>query len=616
MSRRVLQNVISGVWALLLTLVLGCSLGIDTAPVALTQTGAQGVDQSIERDVEGQGLSDGGLSPSGGQRDAMSTGHLPETHRDMGLEEAPNDRGTETGGTETGGAQAGGAQAGGAQAGDPYLDPCQDPNALQQERCDGLDNDCDEVIDEDFSALGDMCSRGQGECLREGLYVCSAEGLSIRCDTEEVSGVEELCDQLDNDCDGVVDEELAGCCEVGVSRPCGLTLGVCVEGTQLCDDEQTWSACDGVNPQTETCDGADNDCDGAVDEQLLTACGTCDAPLAEVCDGQDNDCDGRLDEGVRNACDGCDAVPLESCDGADNDCDGQTDEGVLSACGTCTTPPSETCDLQDNDCDGRFDEGVPSQGVCNVGTGRCLRTGVMVCAEGRFSCNATMGPSSAESCNGVDDDCDGEVDEIASCVESCDGADNDLDGEVDEGLTNACGGCGAVPNEVCDAQDNDCDGSTDEQVLNTCMTCGPIPVEICDTSDNDCDGSIDEGITQLGQECSVGLGVCRVDGVYRCTSSGLTCLIDSPLPSATAESCNQLDDDCDGSVDEDFNLESDRLNCGACASVCPNSTTSQCVSSVCRCGSFLPCIRPIQACTGSGADAFCEELTCGGRLCH
>ena len=184
-----------------------------------------------------------------------------------------------------------------------------------------------------------------------------------------------------------------------------------------------------------------------------------------------------------------------------------------------------------------------------------------------------INPEATETCNGQDDDCDGEIDEgtLNACgqcgtppVEQCDLEDNDCDGQIDEGTLNACGFCGQVPPEICDGQDNDCDGQLDEGTLNACGLCGQVPTEVCDGRDNDCDGQLDEGtLNACGQCGQAPAEVC--DGIdNNCdgrTDEGLlnACGQCGPLPS---ETCDQVDNDCDGQVDEGT------LNvCGQCGPV-------------------------------------------------
>src|SRR5690606_15255330 len=102
-----------------------------------------------------------------------------------------------------------------------------------------------------------------------------------------------------------------------------------------------------ADPGETVCDGVDDNCDGAIDEGLRNACGTCGAPPVEVCNGVDDDCDGPIDEG--GVCDTC-VVEPEICDGFDNDCDLAIDEELTRGCGTdlgeCTAG-TETCAFGD-----------------------------------------------------------------------------------------------------------------------------------------------------------------------------------------------------------------------------------------------------------------------------
>ncbi len=172
-------------------------------------------------------------------------------------------------------------------------------------------------------------------CVNGQAFFCDEEGQII-----EISPPAEVCDGVDNNCNGLVDE--------GVTNACG--------------------SCGPVG--SEVCDGFDNDCDGQVDEGVLNECGTCGSVPEETCDGFDNDCDGQVDEGVTNVCGTCGPVPLEICDEIDNDCDGQVDEAVLNACGACGPVPEEVCaNGVDDDCDGVVDEDCVAGGGMGANNG-------------------------------------------------------------------------------------------------------------------------------------------------------------------------------------------------------------------------------------------------------
>jgi|GEM_PF-2733187 len=146
----------------------------------------------------------------------------------------------------------------------------------------------------------------------------------------------EQCDGLDHDCNGALDD---GCpCTAGAMRACGTAFAIvpCRAGTQTCIPAGTWSACaDAVGPMADVCDGMDNDCDGDVDE----GCGCMPEPeicgdgVDNDCDGVTDEaaCTTRPDAGVADGGGTC--VPTtEACDGVDNDCDGTIDNGVCDAC--------------------------------------------------------------------------------------------------------------------------------------------------------------------------------------------------------------------------------------------------------------------------------------------
>jgi MYXO-CTERM domain-containing protein len=134
----------------------------------------------------------------------------------------------------------------------------------------------------------------------------------------------ETCDGADNDCDGMIDEALTQEC----TTACGTGSEACVAGT--------WTGCDAPTPGLETCDGTDNDCDGTTDPGCTCSPGE-ERPCGETsttgaCRSGTQTCDAS---GQWSSCLGSVGPTTEMCDGEDNDCDGETDESDADAGNLC-----------------------------------------------------------------------------------------------------------------------------------------------------------------------------------------------------------------------------------------------------------------------------------------
>jgi hypothetical protein len=352
-----------------------------------------------------------------------------------------------------------------------------------EEICDGLDNDCDGETDE---GLLNVC----GECGLVPEEIC--DGVDNNCDGETDEGFsafEEVCNSIDDNCNGLIDEDISGECE----NECGPGDLVCIAGEMVCLGED---------------------------------------PGEEVCDYLDNDCDGDIDEGQLNDCMQCGPLPTEICDGVDNDCDGTTDEDLIQPCGTacgegyevcqagnwisCNAPPvfPEICDGLDNNCNGQIDEELEC--VCtiqDVGAFFPCQESPLLCGQGYKTCEC------------LDPGCQTIV--TTECYAICHwmaqppGSDPNCDSLVGMELAN----------EECNNFDDDCNQLIDEDLFSNCYT-GP-------------ENTIFVGICLPGEmTCDAGVWGNYIDGSNLFTPGFCKDEI-TPQP----EVCNGEDDDCDGEVD-------------------------------------------------------------------
>ena len=185
------------------------------------------------------------------------------------------------------------------------------------EVCDGQDNDCNGLSDEGFN-IGELCSAGVGACEAIGVTVCSADGTGTICNAVPGVPTPELCDGVDNDCDGPIDEDF------NPGEPCSAGVGACEAfGVTVCSADGTRTVCDAVpgTPSEEVCDGIDNDCDGEVDEGVQNT--------------YYRDADGDSWGNGLNVC-GLACTAPEGCVDNKDDCDDNT-----NLIGYCNTPPSD-----------------------------------------------------------------------------------------------------------------------------------------------------------------------------------------------------------------------------------------------------------------------------------
>ena len=418
----------------------GAAGGADGAGGA-TMAGEQGAGGDSSAGGE---MAMGGDSTAGG---AMGTGGAPSAGGAMGAGGEPSAGGAMGAGGESsaGGAMGAGGEssAGGAMGmgGDPAsggeMGTGGTPPSPMPEECNGLDDDLDGAPDEGL--VGPPAAVNVGVCA-DNRQVCQGEAGWQEPDLADTPGYEAdetLCDGLDNDCDGVPDEAL--------DMPCGTDEGVCELGVSRCLEGEYQDCANAIGPSAEVCDGLDNDCNGQPDDGVNCNCTNgqvrmCGTDVGACRSGQQTCVNGQW-----QACEGNVAASVEVCNNIDDDCDGNADDGIAAEQSTCgvgqcaaqgqivcreggfvdTCSPGratpEECDGRDNDCDGDSDEGNPGAGeACNTGIPGICAAGTTSCARGAVLCNQNNAASFSPTCgNQIDEDCDGNADEWRNPCNNC-----------------------------------------------------------------------------------------------------------------------------------------------------------------------------------------------------
>ncbi len=349
--------------------------------------------------------------------------------------------------------------------------------------CNGLDEDADGQVDEDCALARIVCADEESACGLFGEFECVDGVESCRLtQSEDQRGMprDEVCNGADDDCDGIIDNAENSLMPNSLLVECGTEDGTCEKGVLACRNGEYVGPCVGeIGPSNELCDGLDNDCDRRTDEDF-------NLNTLEHCGACNVACE--LDNATVVCTNG--VCTVDSCR------DGFADKDGDEANGCECEVRAETCDGVDNDCDGEVDEDFwqsplivfiviplvitrPMGSECNVGVGNCRELGTWICSD-----------------DGMQGQCDAEPDLDASRAETCNGRNDDCDEHTDEAVFSDDDTCLGRSQQgqlvegqcICNARgDIHCAiGEGQERAL------PPGEEQPGDGRDNDCDSAVDE----------------------------------------------------------------------------------------------------------------------------